>query len=82
MIAAGDFDTSGTARESTSILTVLSLKPVESAGQPPNPTGWRIVDGFANTGKDGEVFEDNVMLDASLDDFASLLTMACEGAIE
>lgn len=77
LVAAGDFDTAGTAVESTSLLTAISLEPLEPRNGGDNPTGWKIRDALANTGDGGEVLEDSVMLEASLDDFGELLDTSC-----
>ena len=74
LVAAGDFDTSGTAVESISLLTAISLTPAEDNG-----TGWRITDALANTDPDGEVLDDSVMIDAQVSDFGDLLVTTCRG---
>lgn len=78
LVVAGDFDTSATATSGRSLLSALSLRPATGADE--NETDWVIMDSLANTGEDGEVLDDAVMLEASLDDFDGFLELTCEHA--
>lgn len=77
LIVAGDFDTSQTAATGRSLLSALSLVPVTDDRTDGNPTGWKILDSLANTGEGGEVFDDEVMLKASLGDLGEFMEMSC-----
>jgi hypothetical protein len=81
MVVAGDFDTSGTAVEGKSLLSALSLQGPEDEATS-NATGWKILDSLANTGRDGEVFDDAVMLEATLSDLQAFLELSCNGEAE
>lgn len=81
IVAIGDFDTSGTASNGPSVLTAVSLAPVTaSETAPANESGWQILDAQSNTGSGGKILDDQVMLDATLEDFGEILTTSCEGA--
>lgn len=75
MVAIGDFDTTGTAQDGSSLLSAISLEP--TSPQPANPTGWLVIDALANIGHEGEVLDDAVMLEASLEDFGEMLEHTC-----
>lgn len=79
LVVIGEFDTTRTAVSGRSILMALSLHLHDITGAPA-VTPWRILDGQSNTGEGGKVLPDQVMLEASPEDLAPVLDVACEQA--